>query len=146
VFVSFRGSPKRDPRAHSLSAGYVVAVEAASLKGLQVGAVGGGGSGGQAAAGGGTAPQHRAAALPCLAPLLPRRPVPLPCPSPPRPPPRACAQSDDDAGAAKWFPLADAAGGKLRFAFDHGDILKELAAWFESEGKKRGMYVEVETP
>jgi hypothetical protein len=70
-----------------------------------------------------------------------------PAPLLPRPSPRLCVpQSDDDAGAAKWFPLADAAGGKLRFAFDHGDILKELAAWFEREGKQRGQYVEADAP
>lgn len=53
-------------------------------------------------------------------------------------------QHGDDAGAAAWFPLADALSGKIAFAFDHGEILKECAAWFEAEGKKRGMYVEVE--
>jgi hypothetical protein len=45
VFVNFRGSPKRDPRAHSLSASYVVKVEEATLGALQVGARGGRGDG-----------------------------------------------------------------------------------------------------
>lgn len=87
MFVNFRGSPKRDPRAHSLSASYVVKLTEASLAGLR---------------------------------------------------------SGDDAGAARWFPIADAVGGKVPFAFDHGEIVKDCAAWFEGEGKKRRMYVEVE--
>lgn len=49
-------------------------------------------------------------------------------------------QSDDDAGAAKWFPLDEAL--RLSFAFDHGEILKECAAWFDQQGKERGLFVE----
>ncbi|GBF97239.1 hypothetical protein Rsub_09930 [Raphidocelis subcapitata] len=37
VFVSFRGSPTRDPRAHSLSAGYVTKVTAASVPDMRAG-------------------------------------------------------------------------------------------------------------
>ena len=60
-----------------------------------------------------------------------------------RTPPQNKRQNDDDAGVARWFPIREATSGKLPFAFDHGDIVKECAAWFEREGKGRGQYAEV---
>ena len=53
--------------------------------------------------------------------------------------------SGDDAGAAVWHPLEEALSGRrLAFAFDHLDILKDCAAWFQAHGKARRMYVEVD--
>ena len=36
MFINFRGSPARDPRAHSLSASYAVKLDAASLGRMKV--------------------------------------------------------------------------------------------------------------
>lgn len=36
MFVNFRGSPKRDPRTHTVSAGYACKVTAESLQRMQV--------------------------------------------------------------------------------------------------------------
>lgn len=53
------------------------------------------------------------------------------------------SKSGDDAGELRWFPLKDAVSGAVEFAFDHGEIVKDGAAWFEREGRRMGMYVEV---
>ena len=53
-------------------------------------------------------------------------------------------QSGDDAGELRWFPLKDALGGKVAFASDHGEIVKDGAAWLEREGRAKGHFVEVD--